>query len=202
MRNTLFSFFFLITFCIESCGSKYHKPIEKVDTTGKHESKRIIDSSLYRQSKGDQSTGSSPIQPPPPTWVYTDQKDQSSSRIIHSATINAKEPIQFRPPYNGGSVATLEIRKMRGQTNVILEISNGQFNSNYYGQFVDVSFDGGRSVTYPCMRSTDSDPRYLFINFESGFITKLKRTHTLCIQTTFYNDEIRDIQFEVGGFRW
>src|SRR5436305_13421620 len=99
MKSDVALFLFLAVFCLGSCDNHYHHPIGKVDTD-KVLSKKPIDSSLYKQPEGDLSIGSSPIQSPQPTWIYTDQKDPSTSKIINSATLKATTVLQFKPTYS------------------------------------------------------------------------------------------------------
>lgn len=63
-----------------------------------------------------------------------------TSKKQYFADLVANDELTFDFPYDGGSIATLILRKKRGENNVILKISKGRFIHNYEGGSIKVRF--------------------------------------------------------------
>lgn len=138
----------------------------------------------------------------PSSWSFSEDVDKMTSKKILYASVTAKEELQFEFPYNGGSVATLTIRKKDGANNIYLQVTKGQFNSTYDGGNVRIKFDQNPPKRYSFSSASDASTDIIFINSTKDIISKLKSAKTLIIETEFYNEGNRQIEFDVAGFTW
>lgn len=137
-----------------------------------------------------------------PKWEYSNTEDKMTSKITHIATIESNDQLDLKFPYEGGVAAYIKLRKMRNETNVILQISKGQFNSGVDGESIKVRFDNRKPETYSCERAGDGDATVLFINSESRFIAMLKKAKKLLIEAEFFNNGNQIMEFNVSGLEW
>ena len=135
-------------------------------------------------------------------WNYDSSVDEMTSKRNYFASIDAKELLQFGFPYNGGSVATLTVRKMSGRSAVILQVSSGQFMTGVDGEVVKARFDDGPPVEFEASSSNDDDPKVLFVDDAVTFIAKVKKAKVTRIQATFFNEGAPVMEFETAGLAW
>jgi len=136
-------------------------------------------------------------------WIYSQNEDKMTSRITYTASIDAKDELDFPFPYNGGSVARILVRHKRGENDVLLMVSKGQFNSNIVdGATVKVRFDHEKAKTYSCASPSDGSTEAIFINSSNKFIQKLKKVKRVLIEAEFYNNGLKQMEFNVHGFKW
>ena len=143
-----------------------------------------------------------PLQGTMKRWLYESEEDKMTSKKIKYASVIANELLQFNFPYNGGSTAILNIRKKGGVTDMYLTISKGQFNSTYDGGYIRLRFDNNPPKKYSFSPASDASTDVIFINSVNEIISKLKKSKTLIIETEFYNEGIRQIEFGVQGLEW
>lgn len=136
------------------------------------------------------------------SWSYETEKDDMSDEVNRFASITSPDVAEFDFPYEGGQYLTLTIREMDGLEAVLIQISKGQFHTNYDDEFVLVKFDGNDPVKYSVSEPSDGSSNVLFINNDQDFISKLKKAKTLKIEAQFYNNGSRVFSFNVKGFKW
>ncbi|WP_316838721.1 hypothetical protein [Pedobacter gandavensis] len=135
-------------------------------------------------------------------WLYYDDEDKMTSKKDYYAELIANEELEFGFPYNGGSVATLILRKKRDENHVILQISKGQFIHNYSGASVKVRFGDSKANVYSISRPADHSSDVVFIDNTARFISNLKKHKKLLIEAEFYKEGSRQMAFDIEGFKW
>lgn len=125
-----------------------------------------------------------------------------SDKSMKFASIEADDQLQFKFPYQGGSVVNLFVRKRRGKNDVILQVSKGQFLTGIDGGELLVKFDDQKPVTYSYTEPADGSTTAAFITNTVGFIAKLKKAKHLIIETEFYQEGPQHMAFEVEGLKW
>jgi hypothetical protein len=138
-----------------------------------------------------------------PDWIYADSRDPMRGTAIRSASIDSANRLEFAFPYDGGSTATLSLRKMNGDLNVMLSVNKGQLICYGMGNTeVRAKFDGREIEDYSCGRAADGSSNVLFIRSESSFLASLKKAKTLIVEATFYQAGARQMTFHVEGLVW
>jgi len=135
-------------------------------------------------------------------WSFTEDIDKMSSKKVNYASIDANEELNFEFPYNGGSVATFTVRKKNGTNDIYLSVSKGQFNSTFDGGQVRIKFDENSPRKYSFSSASDNSSDVIFINSTSDVISRLKNSKKMIIETEFFNEGTRQIEFDVTGFKW
>lgn len=135
-------------------------------------------------------------------WEYSEDEDKMNDAKTFYATITANETLQFSFPYDGGSTLNITLRKNASGTNAIIQVSKGQFISGVYGQNIKVRFDSDKPLTYHCSKSSDYDPKVLFIDNASGFISKLKHADKMLLQVEFYKEGAPTLTFDTKALIW
>ncbi|MFD1258944.1 hypothetical protein ACFQ3S_19220 [Mucilaginibacter terrae] len=177
---------------LSSCGSGGSSSGSKGDSTA-------ADTSTATETTTDTKKESSANET---KWSYEEKVDKMTSEKTRFATIDSDNQLQFEFPYDGGSTATLLIRKNGKSNEVLLSISKGQFNTTSDGASVKVRFDDNKASTFSCSTSSDGSSDLLFINNENKFITKLKKAKKLIIQAEFYEAGLKEMEFSTAGLKW
>ena len=139
---------------------------------------------------------------PTTNWNYSEEVDKMTSKKVLYASITAKEELEFEFPYNGGSVASLTIRRKDGANDIYLRVSKGQFNSTFDGGQVRMKFDQKDPKKYSFSPASDASTDVIFLNATKDIISKLRSSKTLIIETEFFNEGLRQIEFDIAGFTW
>lgn len=134
-------------------------------------------------------------------WSYSEHVDKMTSKKVYSATSKANNLLDFEFPYDGGSIATIVIRK-NNSTDVMLNVSKGQFKSNYSGGTIRARFDDNPAKSYKTSPASDGSSDVLFILNESNFIANIKRSKKLLIEAEFYREGNRQIEFNIENLKW
>jgi hypothetical protein len=135
-------------------------------------------------------------------WQFQEDVDKMTSKIVKYASIEANEELEFKFPYDGGSVASLTIRKKDGGNDIYLSVSKGQFNGTYDGGQIRIKFDDDQPKKFSFVAPSDGSADMIFINSEKTIIAKLKNTKKIIIETEFFNEGNRQMEFDVAGFKW
>lgn len=135
-------------------------------------------------------------------WQFQEDVDKMTSKTVKYASIDANEELEFNFPYNGGSIATLNIRKKDGGNDIYLQVSKGQFNGTFDGGQIRIKFDDEQPKKFSFVAPSDGSADMIFINSEKAIISKLKNTKKIIIETEFFNEGNRQIEFDVAGFKW
>lgn len=135
-------------------------------------------------------------------WQFQEDIDKMTSKTVKYASIDANEELEFKFPYNGGSVASLTVRKKDGSNDIYLSVSKGQFNGTYDGGQVRIKFDDDQPKNFSFTAPSDSSTDLIFINSTKTIISKLKTTKKIIIEAEFFNEGNRQMEFDVSGFKW
>ena len=140
---------------------------------------------------------------PPSKWAYRDITDDMRGIKGKIAAIDANEELDFDFPYNGGSTATLNLRKDIHGLNVYLKVSKGQFLCNSFSNTtVAVKFDKGPIRHVGCTDTNDGSTDTIFLRGERPFIQQLKQAQKVTIEATFFQAGTRQMTFDVAGLDW
>lgn len=141
-----------------------------------------------------------PVKPIGQTWQYNSFMDQMTSKLIHLASIESNNTVNFDFPYQGEQHATLRLRRHpRFGSDVMLVIERGQFNTRYDGTPVLVRFDDGTAVRFTAAEADDHDRKILFIQGFKRFVEKINKASVVRIEAPFYNEGNRVFEFDVSG---
>lgn len=136
------------------------------------------------------------------SWVYSEDIDEMDNTETYYASTTSTNEVEFDFPYNGGSTFQLLIRNIKGKNEVIITVSKGQFVSSYIDNNVRVKFDDAQPVNYSYSESTSASADLIFINNSSAFISKLKKSKSLWVEATFFNEGNIIMKFDTEGFEW
>ncbi|MFC6267303.1 hypothetical protein [Frigoriflavimonas asaccharolytica] len=135
-------------------------------------------------------------------WQFQEDVDKMTSKTVKYASIDANEVLEFEFPYNGGSIPSLTIRKKDGVNDIYLKVSKGQFNSSYDGGNLRIKFDDEQPKKFSFSGASDNSMDIVFINSTKTIISKLKKSKKIIIEVEFYNEGVRQMEFDVSGFTW
>ncbi|QXV65112.1 hypothetical protein INP83_18845 [Mucilaginibacter sp. 21P] len=135
-------------------------------------------------------------------WEYHEEEDKMTSKKTYFASIEANQQLQFDFPYDGGVTASILVRKKGGENEVMLNVSKGQFNMGIDGGSLKARFDSDKAKTYSTSGPSDQSGNVMFISSAGGFIKNLKTHKKLLIETEFYNEGSRQMEFDIADFKW
>lgn len=135
-------------------------------------------------------------------WTYQVDEDKMTSKKSYIAYTQAKELLEFDFPYNGGSVASLILRKKRGVTNVYIKVSKGQFHGTYDDKKIRVRFDKLPATFNSYSEASDGSSDIIFLNNEKSFIAKIKKHKTLLVEAEFYQAGLKQMEFDISNLKW
>lgn len=158
-------------------------------------------------STTSQAPESQPLSSPKPEgiskWEYDNGVDDMSGKPRVSAFINSEDKLKFDFPYNGGSTATLQVRKQsKDGTKVILRIDKGQFLCRYDGCSVSLKFDNASPFSVSASEPSDHSSTALFLGNEKRIIQELKKSKTLKVEALFFHEGSRVMTFKPYGLEW
>ena len=136
------------------------------------------------------------------TWRYSEKEDAMTSKTTTTATVGAKDELMFDFPYNGGSIAQILLRNKNGSNDVMLIVSKGQFNSSIDDNYVKIRFDDAPAKTYSYARPSDGSSDTIFLNSTAEIIAKLKTSKRVIIEAEFYQEGLKQMEFNVEGLKW
>jgi hypothetical protein len=135
-------------------------------------------------------------QPVPSGWDYTDTFDQVRDATIYHASVDSQNSVDFQPPYEGGSILTMTVRKHPAYgDDVIFKISKGQFVCHSEDCTGTINFGSGPqplSLSEPDDNSSDT----LFAADSNQLIDQLKKSKKVIIELPFYEEGYRQFEFE------
>lgn len=133
-------------------------------------------------------------------WNFSEDKDEMTGSITKFAMNASSELLFFDSPYDGGSTLTMTVRKRRGNTDVMLQISSGQFLTN--DQICRLKFDDGKPITVSISEPSDYSSDVVFLGSAGLIISKLKKAEKLLVEISFYDEGSRQVHYNVKGFKW
>ena len=85
---------------------------------------------------------------------------------------------------------------------MILSIDRGQFLCGLDGCDVSVRFDEAKPQTYRALEPGDYSTTYIFQTNYDRFLTALRKSKKIYIETQFYQEASRVFEFETTGLKW
>lgn len=136
----------------------------------------------------------------PSAWRYDSDVDEMSGKKSQTARVKSSNTVNFDFPYQGAQHGTLTLRKHpRWGKNVMFEIEHGQFMAGVTGVQVLVRFDDGAPVKFLASGPEDHSTAILFIRDYGRFVAQLRKTKTVRLSTSVYQQGSPVFEFEVGG---
>jgi hypothetical protein len=174
---------------------------EAVNQILQQEKKDII----YRND-GTADTLCKPLSELPPaliySWIYEESEDKMGSKV-KTAQIQANEKLYFSSPYEGGSFATLTLRKKGRQTDVYFQVSQGQIIvDSSGGTKCRVRFDQQAPQTFYLDPPSDYSSETVFLRPVSSFIKQLKKSKKVVLEIIFHDEGSHQIEFNVSDLKW
>ncbi len=135
------------------------------------------------------------------TWQYSQEVDKMTSKTDYYAELDANDEVYFSPPYDGGSMVRLLIRYRDNENDIMLEVKPAQFNSDVVnGENIRIRFDNEQPITCNCREPSDYSTTMLFL--PSSLITELKKAKKIIIQAEFYDNGLKEMEFNTEGLVW
>lgn len=126
-------------------------------------------------------------------WQYETDTDRMTSKPFYFASIKS---------YGLGKSGNILIAKKFGVNHVQITIDDGQFMTGVYNGKIRARFDKSNPITFYCDKSSDDDPKILFVENAIQFIRNLKKTKHLIIESTFYQEGIQQMDFNTCNLKW
>lgn len=140
---------------------------------------------------------------PKTTWQYSEEEDKMTSEKVYYAANISPDDLQFKFPYNGGSTATFHVRNKEKQNEVMLNISKGQFMTSIMEQkALRIRFDDNKPITVNYNGPSDGSHDWIFLSSGKKILSMLKTAKHMIIEVEFYNEGMRQINFDVENFKW
>lgn len=130
-------------------------------------------------------------------WFYSEKVDKMTSEVKKFAWINANELLHFDFPYDGGSTATLTIRKANNDIDIYISVSKGQFTSTYDNQFVTVRFDDNPPQKIKYLEPADHSSDLIFLTQEKEILKNIKKSKKMLVEAMFFNEGNRVMEFNI-----
>lgn len=134
-------------------------------------------------------------------WHY-EQKIDKEGHTVFKAFIVSPTLLEFDFPYNGGSTATLTIRKRNDDTHVYIQVSKGQFNRSFQEGKARVRFDNTSPVTYSFSAAENGSANVIFFDSERELINRMKAARNMTVDVEFAGQGQRKIDFKLAGLQW
>jgi len=119
-------------------------------------------------------------------WEYFTNEDKMTSNITKYASITSNESLSLDFPYEGINLGYLKLRKKNGVLNILIQIDKGQISSSYENEHVKVRFDDEKAITFSYTTPEDNSSDLIFIDNETKFLSKLKRSKKTLIALPLY----------------
>lgn len=134
-------------------------------------------------------------------WQYERTTDKTNNPVYKAST-TSPTVLEFDFPYNGGSTATLTIRKRASGTHVYIQVSKGQFNRSFQGGNARVRFDANPPVNYAFSAAENGSANVIFFDSEQAVLAKIKKARTMIVDVQFAGQGNRQIEFRTAGLVW
>ncbi|PQL94279.1 hypothetical protein [Apibacter adventoris] len=180
MKKLLFLFSFIL---IVSCNKKHN-------TTQNANTHQATDSLNNGSTKKLNSS----------KWEYSEEEDKMGSKNYY-AIVKNPENLELEFPYNN-SYAYLCIRNLDGQNSLIFSVTEGQIDHNLDGGSIKVRFDSEKPFTVNFTTSPDLSSNYIYLNNSDKLIEKLKTSKKMVIEVLFFQNGIRQIEFNTANLVW
>lgn len=135
-------------------------------------------------------------------WEYSETEDKMSGIIKKYAVNTSTNKLNFEFPYDGGSSATITLRKNGKSVDIILRISKGQFKTDFSGGTLRVKFDENKPLNFKYALPSDGSSDILFIEPANKFIKEIAKSKNIIIEAEFFQEGIRQMEFNVTNLKW
>lgn len=133
-------------------------------------------------------------------WNMRTANDGMSGKDYPIATVQSLNTVNFDFPYQGEQRATLRVRRHpRYGLDVLFSIEKGQFHCRVRDCPLVLRFDAGGIQHNDAGRPEDYSSDLVFLENPSQILAQLKRSRSLKIQATFYNEGNRLFEFNTEG---
>jgi hypothetical protein len=204
-------------FVCPSCGHKHKKPMGLITVIGIVLIPFILIVVLAGQNSQPTSTSQKETQPQentdwidttplqqttPQNWLYTEDNDKMRNTTSYWATTNSNEIKDSGFPYQSVQ-QKIVLRKMaKYGFDVILELSEGQYSCGFDGCSINVKFDNAPIKKYTVQCASSGTNGTLFITNKKGFLTNLKKSSKVMIESEFFERGSETFEFNVDGLNW
>lgn len=136
-------------------------------------------------------------------WEYETKPDKMGRGTESFAYVTSSNKVNFPRPYDGGSTASIVIRKSSKHGDaVIVDISKGQLLCRVSGCTITVRFDQGKAVKWQASDNASGSSKYIFIDNHTAFVSQLRKAKTVLIELPFYQSGNEIFEFDVSGLNW
>lgn len=140
--------------------------------------------------------------PPPSSWSYRSERDEMRSatdQFAQTASLNT-ENMGF--PYERVQMQLLLRKSAQYGRDIILMLTEGQFQCRFDGCNVHIKFDDGPIQTFSVNESDSGTGRALFIVNQSRFLSQLRHAHRLTVEAQFFDRGAEQFSFNVDRLEW
>ena len=135
-------------------------------------------------------------------WDQYTRDDELRGTTDRFADVTSTNSVDFDFPYCCGSRLEMTVRKTSQYgTDVIFQISDGQFVCGIYDCAGTISFDG-KPESLSLNRSADHDSKILFAKYPDAIVRKLKKSDRVIVELPFYQEGNRQFKFNTHGLDW
>lgn len=135
------------------------------------------------------------------TWQYGEPLDEVSGKKTLSATLLSNNSVDLDFPYEGGTQATLVVRKHpRDGLNVYVVINKGQLSCQYDNCYITIRFDDGEVIKNYVSEPTDKSNLAFFLSKTKGVISNISKSKKMYIELTFFSQGIHAFEFNTQNF--
>ncbi|MBK8265586.1 MAG: hypothetical protein IPK80_30190 [Nannocystis sp.] len=137
-------------------------------------------------------------------WQTWEKEDVMTGLVTSFAARESLNSHEFGFPYQGGSSATLTLRRHpRHGEDVILSVTKGQILcSSFQRCTVMVRFDDLPPIRLRGAEPADHDSTTLFLEPAEKFIKAARQASKAAIELSFYREGSRVFLFDVEGLVW
>jgi len=118
------------------------------------------------------------------------------------AMCEANDIVGLDFPYQGAR-AYITVRNKRGNLDVMFQLTKGQLHHSYDEDgHIKVRFDDEKPENYYCNEPSDGSSNTYFIKAKTKFLNKLKKSKKVYIETEFYTNGLKVMEFNTAGLEW
>jgi len=140
-------------------------------------------------------------QPANNSWEYNQSIDKMTSKPTKFAHLISNESLDLEFPYDGANYGQLTLRKKDG-LDIYLRIDKGQITGGYDNNIITIRFDKERPIKFSYSEPQDGSSNIIFINNESKFLSKLKKSKKILISLPLYHEGNQILEFNTVDLKW
>lgn len=166
-----------------------------------------IDAAIAAAEKATSSVettaaGPTQDQAKPDNWYYSERRDELRNSTVYAASVSSNDRAYFAFPYQGGSSLDITVRKHPSWgTDVVFQISKGQFQCGIESCKGTISFDGSVE-TLTLSPPEGYSPEVLFATYGPAIMRKLKSADRVVVELPFYQEGRQQFTFDTAGLEW